>query len=90
MARPETEAEIRGLAAEHVARSRDEPGCLSYDVYADLQNPLRLVFVERWADAASLKANFGVPASRAFARALAALAASPPALQIYEAAPAVI
>jgi quinol monooxygenase YgiN len=85
VARPETAVEIRRLAMEHVARSRAEPGCISHDVHADLHDPLRLVFVERWADAAALKAHFAVPASRAFGRALAGLAAGAPSMQVYEA-----
>ncbi len=83
MARPETAAAIRALSLEHVARSRLEPGCLSHDVHADLHNALRLVFVERWADAAALKAHFDVPESRAFGRELGRLAAVPPSMQLY-------
>jgi quinol monooxygenase YgiN len=85
VARPDTAAEIRRLSLEHVARSRAEPGCLSHDVHADLHDPLRLVFVERWADEAALQAHFAVPASRAFGRALGGLAAATPTLQIYTA-----
>ncbi len=85
LARPETAPALRALALEHVARSRQEPGCLSHDVHEDLHNALRLVFVERWADAASLKAHFAVPKSRAFARELGRLAAAPPTMQVYQA-----
>jgi quinol monooxygenase YgiN len=49
------------------------------------KNPLRLVFVEEWADQAALAAHFAVPASRAFARALGALAVEPPRIQVFEA-----
>jgi quinol monooxygenase YgiN len=35
-----------------------------------IANPLRLVFVEQWADRAALSAHFAVPASRDFVRAL--------------------
>jgi quinol monooxygenase YgiN len=44
------------------------------------------VFVERWADRAALAAHFQVPASRAFVKALSALASGAPELQVYEAA----
>jgi quinol monooxygenase YgiN len=87
LARPETASAIRALALEHVARSRREPGCLSHDVLEDLHNALRLVFVERWADMASLTAHFAVPESRAFARELTRLAAEAPAMQIHQAQP---
>jgi quinol monooxygenase YgiN len=68
-----------------VRRSRAEAGCLAHAVHQDVENPLRLVFVEEWADQAALAAHFAVPASRAFARALGALAVEPPRIQVFEA-----
>ena len=85
LARPETAAELRQISLEHVHRSRTEPGCLSHDVHLDAENPLRLVFVERWEDADAVRAHFAVPASRAFARAAGGLAAEPPVLHVYQA-----
>ena len=73
------------LSLEHVDRSRAEPGCISHAVFRDTGNPWRLVFFEQWADAAALKAHFVVPASRAFAKAVGALAAELPTIQIYNA-----
>ena len=84
-ARPETFDEVLRLSREHVALSRTEPGCLAHAVHADCDDPLRLVFVERWADMDALRAHFGVFASRAFGKALAQLAAEAPDLQIYNA-----
>jgi len=83
-------AEATGISLEHVHRSRQEPGCLSHDVHIDVENPLHLVFVERWADLAALRAHFAVPESRGFARALGQLAAAPPVLQIYSAEAATV
>jgi quinol monooxygenase YgiN len=77
--------ELRRLSLEHVSRSRAEPGCLHHSVQIDCENPMRLVFVELWADAMALKQHFGVPASREFGRVVAKLASAPPTLQIYEA-----
>ena len=74
------------LSQEHVARSRTEPGCLAHAVHIDAENPLRLVFVEQWADAPALAQHFKVPASRAFAKALSGLAVEAPAMAVYEAA----
>jgi len=85
LARPETAGELRQISLEHVHRSRTEPGCLSHDVHLDAENPLRLVFVERWEDADAVRAHFAVPASRAFARAAGGLAAEPPVLHVYQA-----
>jgi quinol monooxygenase YgiN len=54
-------------------------------VHVDCENPLRLVFVEQWADRVALLAHFAVPASRDFVRALQPLAAAPTTIEIYEA-----
>lgn len=83
-------AEALAQSQQHVARSRTEPGCLSHAVHVDTEDPQRLVFVERWADRAALAAHFQVPASRAFVKALTALASAPPQLQVYEAAAATL
>jgi len=77
--------EALSLSQEHVARSRVEPGCIAHAVHQDTENASRLVFVEQWANQAALWEHFKVPASRAFARALAALAQEEPSMAICEA-----
>ena len=84
-ARDDSFDEVRRLSLEHVRRSRQEPGCLSHAVHVDCENPLRLVFLEQWADRAALLTHFAVPASRDFVRALQPLAAGATTLEIYEA-----
>src|SRR3954467_5263329 len=84
-ARVDTIDERRRLSLEHVARSRAEPGCLEHGVATDVNDGLRLVFFERWADRAALDAHFKVPASRAFVGAVAGLAALPPTIEAYDA-----
>ena len=79
-------AEALALSQQHVVRSRSEPGCAAHAVHQDTENSRRLVFVEQWESQAALWEHFKVPASRAFAKALAALAERPPTLAIYEAA----
>jgi len=85
VARQDTLEEIRKLSLEHVHRSRTEPGCISHAVHIDCENPLRLVFVEQWADRNALLAHFAVPASRNFVRALQPLAAMSTTIEIYDA-----
>jgi quinol monooxygenase YgiN len=84
-ARTDTLDAVLKLSLEHVHRSRQEPGCIAHAVHADCENPLRLVFIEQWADRAALSAHFAVPASRDFIRALQALASARSTLEIYEA-----
>lgn len=83
-ARPEHVDELLALSLEHVRRSRAEPGCISHAVHRDVEDPLRLVFVEEWADRAALLAHFAVPASRAFVKAAAACAVAAPTMALYE------
>ena len=84
---PATLAQARELSLEHVHRSRTEPGCLLHSVHHDVEDPLRLVFLEHWEDRAALDAHFRVPASSDFVIVVSALAAEPPTIQIYEAEP---
>src|ERR1700747_1057992 len=83
-ARADSFEDVRKLSLEHVHRSRAEPGCISHAVHIDCENPLRLVFVEQWADRAVLAAHFAVPASRDFVGALGPLVAGNPDIQIYD------
>ena len=84
-AREDSLSEIRRLSLEHVRRSRAENGCISHAVHVDCENPLRLVFIEQWADRGALLAHFAVPASRDFVRALQPLAATATTIKIYDA-----
>jgi quinol monooxygenase YgiN len=79
--------EALSLSQRHVNRSRAEPGCIAHAVHQDTENPLRLVFVEQWANQEALWEHFKVPESRAFAKGLAALAQEEPSIAIYEATP---
>jgi quinol monooxygenase YgiN len=85
VAHAETLDEVRRLSLEHVHRSRTEPGCIFHAVHLDCENPLRLVFVEQWADRAALFAHFAVPASREFVAALRPLASETATIEIYDA-----
>ena len=80
-------AEVLSLSQQHVLRSRKEPGCLAHAVHKDTENSNRFVFVEQWASEEALWDHFKVPASRAFAKELARLAAEPPSIAVYSASP---
>jgi len=84
-ARVDTFDRVLELSLAHVRRSRTEPGCMVHSVLRDVEQPLRLVFLEQWVDTDALRAHFGVPASGAFVAQLAALAASPPEMAIFDA-----
>jgi quinol monooxygenase YgiN len=84
-ARPDTIDRILELGLAHVRRSRMEPGCILHSIHRDVENDLRVVFIEQWEDAKALEDHFHVPASGEFVREAAALALQPPEMSIYEA-----
>lgn len=83
----ENRAAIEAEGVAHCRRSRAEPGCIAHNCHWDVENPDRLVFVEKWADAAALMTHFAVPESGAFVKAVTALSAEPPVLDIFRAEP---
>ena len=84
-ARPDTIDRTLELGLAHVQRSRQEPGCLLHSVHRDVENELRVVFIEQWEDTEALEAHFQVPESGVFVRQVAALAHRPPEMSIFEA-----
>jgi len=86
-ARAESFEDLLALSLEHVRRSRLEPGCLTHAVHIDAEDPLKLVFVERWSDRGAVAAHFAVPESGEFVRAARELALEPPKITLYEAVP---
>src|ERR1700691_5395144 len=87
---PDTVCLILALGLAHVQRSRLEPGCILHSIHRDVENELRVVFIEQWEDAAALEDHFHVPASGDFVREAAALALRPPEMSIFEAEVALI
>ena len=71
------------LGIEHSARSRGEPGCLAHNCHVDAEDPLRIVFVEEWANMAAVKAHFAVPESGEFVAAIGAMAQGAPVMWIF-------
>jgi quinol monooxygenase YgiN len=85
-ARPDTFATLLEEAQAHVRRSRTEEGCLHHEVARDCEEPMRLVFFEKWRDRAALDAHFRVPASIGFVAAIRRDAVASSGPDIYEVA----
>ncbi|MFZ0171824.1 MAG: putative quinol monooxygenase [Acidimicrobiales bacterium] len=84
VARAEDYEELERLSLAHVQRSRLEPGCIAHGVHRDVENPLRLVFLEKWQDQAAVDAHFGVPESIEFVQRAVALADGPPTIEVFD------
>jgi len=87
LARPDTLDALREAGVEHSRRSRGEPGCISHNIHIDCENPLRLVFVERWKDRAAVATHFKVKASIEFVMSARKLGAAPPEIEILDTTP---
>ena len=73
------------ISQRHVNRSRNEPGCIAHDVHLDLDNPQRLVFVEKWSDQTSLSKHFKEPTSITFVKEIKKIVIHSPEMTIYDA-----
>ena len=87
IAKPDTLPALLKASQEHVERSRAEAGCIAHAVHIDHENPLKLVFVEKWADATALATHFKVKDSIDFVAQARALAAGAPVIEIFMATP---
>jgi quinol monooxygenase YgiN len=56
-ARPGKEAELRDALTEAVAPTRQEEGCLFYDLHVDAGDPSKFLFHESWASQAHHEAH---------------------------------
>lgn len=86
-ARPESVDALLQASLDHVHRSRLEDGCISHAVQIDAEDPLKLVFFERWRNMAALQLHFRQPGSLQFMAAIKEHAAGPGTLDLYEASP---
>ena len=82
-AKPDTYEELEALSLAHVRRSRLEPGCVSHAVHRDVENPLRLVFLEQWEDQAAVDAHFVVPEAGEFVTQAIGLCDGRPTLNVF-------
>ena len=78
-------AQALALSQAHVRRARDVPGCLAHAVHIDSENPLRLVFIERWQDQDSIWKHVASPETRAFVKALGACVTEATPTEFFEA-----
>ena len=72
--RPDTQNEMEQAARACISATRDEPGCLSYVLHRDLQDPHRFAFIETWRDQAALEHHREQPHMRVFKAALGPIA----------------
>jgi quinol monooxygenase YgiN len=67
IARAGQEAALREALLAAAAASREEPGCINYDLHVDRDDPGRFLIYENWVSEAALEMHFDQPHSRALA-----------------------
>ena len=50
-------AQARPLRERLIEKSREEKGCLKYDLYQDMKDPSVLTFIEEWTDEQAIEAH---------------------------------
>jgi quinol monooxygenase YgiN len=63
--------------------SHKEPACLEYDFFQSPDNPLRMVFLERWETREGLEEHFGTEHFKQFFAEAQTWLATPPEITIY-------
>ncbi len=53
--------ELMAAAKVMIAATRQEPGCLVYDLNVSITNPSEMVFVEAWESREALTSHFETP-----------------------------
>jgi quinol monooxygenase YgiN len=83
-ARPGQEAELRRALIGLVAPTRQEHGCVNYDLHASPEQPDRFLFHENWTDRAALDAHLQSPHVQALLPRVDELCAEPPVIETWE------
>ena len=87
-ARPGKEDALREALLSLCAPTREEQGCLNYDLHVSAEDPGLLVFHENWASKADLDRHLASPHIDAFRLVADELLAEPPDITLWRAAEA--
>lgn len=84
VARPGKETELRNALVGLVSPTRQENGCLNYDLHVAADNPARFLFHENWTTKAALDVHLQSPHIQALLPRLDDLCAAPPEIVIWD------
>lgn len=82
-AREENVEEVRGLLTRLIEPTRQEPGCIKYELLQNSQDPTDFTFVEEWTSRAALLGHFETEHFRRIIPRVEELAAEPPDVRTY-------
>lgn len=82
-AKPGQEEKVRGMLLGLLEPSRRDKGCLRYELFQARDTPTTFVFLEEWADDASLQTHLASPLIQNGAAQLMPLLTAPPDIVPY-------
>ncbi|MEW6768044.1 MAG: antibiotic biosynthesis monooxygenase family protein [Pseudomonadota bacterium] len=80
--KPDMRAELIAAAKPAIEATRQEEGCISYDLFESTHTPDKMVFVEEWESADRLPIHSKSDHMRAFGRIAVKCFAAPVTVQI--------
>ncbi len=83
-ARPGQENALRNALTGLVAPTRQEAGCLNYDLHVLPENPARFLFHENWTTKAALDTHLQSAHIQALLPQLDQLCVAPPVIEIWD------
>lgn len=83
-ARPGKETELRNALIGLVAPTRQEAGCLNYDLHILPENPAKFLFHENWTTKAALDTHLQTPHIQALLPRVDELCVAPPEIVIWD------
>jgi quinol monooxygenase YgiN len=83
-AQPGQEARLRQELLDLIPTTRQEPGCLNYDLHVATDNPACFLFHENWTSKQHLDDHLARPHLQAFLAKTGELLAEPPQITLWE------
>ena len=83
-ARPGKEVELRNALVGLVAPTRQESGCLNYDLHVSPEHPGQFLFHENWTTKTALETHLQSPHIQALLPRIDELCSRPPAIVIWD------
>lgn len=82
--KPNMRKTFREAAQTCVAASKQEAGCLAYDIYESLTQPGAFISVEQWESGGAIDHHFLFPHTTAFLEIAAECVTVPPLIEEFE------
>jgi quinol monooxygenase YgiN len=83
-ARPGKETELRAALTGLLAPTRQEAGCINYDLHTGTDDPAKFMFHENWTSKAHLDAHLQSPHIKALLPRVDELCTAPPQITLWE------